>query len=92
MTPPETTLTPDWARENDQARLCFLIRLAALFHNENGSLTQLSEAIGLTKPALHVALKRGQIAPVHAVAIETLLGRPLFPRELFRPDLFVLPE
>lgn len=92
MTSPDTTLAPDWARDNDQTRLCFLIRLAALFHNENASLTQLSEAIGLSKPALHAALKRGQIAPGHAVAIETLLGRQLFPRELFRPDLFTLPE
>lgn len=92
MTSPDTALTPDWARENDATRLCFLVRLAALFHNEQGSVTQLSEAIGLTKPALHVAMKRGQIAPGHAVAIEDLLGRPLFPRELFRPDLFTLPE
>lgn len=90
MSTPSTVATPSWALDDTQARMCFLIRLAALYHNDTGSLTQLSEAIGLSKPALHVACKRGQIAPEHAVAIEKLIGRALFPRELFRPDLFLI--
>ena len=87
---------PDWAASKqtpeavDQARLAFLLRLAALYHNERGSLGALSIAIGLSEPALQMACKRGQVAPGHAVEIEKLLGRKLFPRELFRPDLFLI--
>jgi hypothetical protein len=94
----ETVPTPSWVTANetpesvDHAKLCFLLRLAALYHNEKGSLGQLSVAIGLTDPALSMLMKRGQkIAPDHAVKIERLIGRELFPRELFRPDLFLIP-
>lgn len=75
----------------DRAKLCFLVRLAALYHNDKGSVGQLSVACGLAESTLHQALKRGEIAPGHAVEIEKIVGRPLFPRELFRPDLFTLP-
>lgn len=90
--------TPAWVMAHqtpesvDRAKLCFLVRLAALYHNEKGSLGQLSVAIGLTEPALSMSVKRGQIAPGHAVEIEKLIGRSLFPRELFRPDLFLVGE
>ncbi len=76
----------------DRATLCFYIRLAALYHNDKGSVSQLSTACGLSESTLHQVLKRGEIAPGHAVEIEKLVGRTLFPRELFRPDLFVIPE
>lgn len=75
----------------DHAKLCFLVRLAALYHNEKGSLGRLSLAIGLSEPALAMACKRGQITGEVAVAIESAIGRSLFPREMFRPDLFTLP-
>lgn len=74
----------------DRAKLSFLVRLAALYHNDKGSVGQLSLAIGLSEPALSMSLKRGQIAPGHAVEIERVVGRSLFPRELFRPDLFLI--
>lgn len=76
----------------DKAKLCFIIRLAALYHNDKGSVGQLALACGLAESTLHQALKRGEIAPGHAVAIETATGRSLFPRELFRPDLFTIPQ
>lgn len=80
------------AESVDRAKLCFIIRLAALFHNEKGSVGQLSIACGLAESTLHQALKRAEIAPGHAVEIERVVGRSLFPRELFRPDLFTLPQ
>lgn len=77
----------------DHAKLCFYIRLAALYHNEKSSVSQLSSALGLSETTLHQVLKRGEpIQPTIAVEIEKLIGRSLFPRELFRPDLFVIPE
>ncbi len=88
--------TPAWVMAHqtpesvDRSKLCFLIRLAALYHNDRASVGQLSIACGLAESTLHQALKRGEIAPGHAVEIERIVGRPLFPRELFRPDLFVI--
>lgn len=81
--------TPDQA---DRRRLCYLIRLAALFHNETGSVTDLGLACGFSNSVLHMAMKRGQITGEVAVAIENTIGRELFPREMFRPDLFTLPQ
>lgn len=69
-----------------------MLRLAALYHNETGSLGDLAEALGLSNPALHMAIKRGQVSPDMAIGIESLLGRKLFPREMLRPDLFTLPQ
>jgi hypothetical protein len=76
----------------DRAKLCFIMRLAALYHNDKGSVGRLALACGLAESTFHQAMKRGEIAPGHAVEIERLVGRPLFPRELFRPDLFTLPQ
>lgn len=96
MSVAEAVPTPAWVMRHDtpervdQAKLCFLVRLAALYHNERGSLGLLSTALGLSEPALAMAIKRGQIMPGHAVEIEKLIGRDLFPRELFRPDLFLV--
>lgn len=75
----------------DRAKLCFYIRLAALYHNDKGSVGQLALACDLAESTLHQAMKRGEIAPAHAVQIEKIVGRSLFPRELFRPDLFTIP-
>lgn len=98
MSVAEAVPTPAWVGEHqspesvDRAKLCFLIRLAALYHNNKASVGQLSLACGLAESTLHQALKRGEIAGEIAVSIENAIGRSLFPRELFRPDLFTLPQ
>lgn len=97
MSVAEAVPSPAWVMQHDtpsqvdHARLCFLIRLAALYHNERGSLGLLSTAIGMSEPALAMVCKRGTITGEIAVAIEAKIGRALFPREMFRPDLFTLP-
>lgn len=94
----EAVPLPAWAAEqktpdgDNPAFLGFIVRLAALYHNERGSLSTLSNAIGLSEPALHVALKRGRLSVESAIAIEEQVGREHFPRELFRPDLFLVKE
>lgn len=94
----ETVPTPAWVMRHDtpesvdRAKLAFLLRLAALYHNATGSLTELSLALGMSDSVLHMAMKRGQITAEVAVAIEKAIGRQHFPRELFRPDLFTVAE
>lgn len=46
--------------------------------------------LGLGKNAILQAKTRGRISGKMAVQLESLLGRELFPRELFRPDLFLI--
>lgn len=78
---------PAWVSEDRRQR--FALRLAALYHNESGSLGELSEALGGSRGLLHMALKsqRGLSADL-CVKLEGVLGREQFPREFFRPDIF----
>jgi hypothetical protein len=71
------------------ARLRFYLNLAAAFHSETGSLTELSESCGLNRAHLNVCRQRGRVSPEIAVKLEDTLGRTHFPRELFN-DIFVL--
>lgn len=89
---PEWVLSQQSPELHKRARLQFCLQLAALYHNESGSIGELSKAIGRSETALHMSVKRGNVTGEIAVAIEELLGRQRFPRELFRPDLFTLPQ
>jgi hypothetical protein len=77
--------------ERGPARLCYHLNLAAAFHSESGTLTELSRALGLNETALNVARQRGRVSPRLAILIEQHLGREHFPRELFN-DIFVVAE
>jgi hypothetical protein len=77
--------------ERGPARLCYHLNLAAAFHSESGTLTELSRAIGLNETALNVARQRGRVSPKLAILIEQHLGRDYFPRELFN-DIFVVAD
>lgn len=84
--------SPAWLNDvamPDQANRRFILRLAALYHNEKGSLQELSRALDYSDNALHQAAVQNQgVTPECAIRLEGLLGRELFPRELFRPDIF----
>jgi DNA-binding XRE family transcriptional regulator len=75
---------PLWA-DTPQHRLRFALRLAALHHNEDGSLVFLADAIGVTKHAFYSALERGYTTPQMAISLELLLGEKIAPRENFCP-------
>ena len=77
--------------ERARARVAYYLNLAAAFHNKNGTLPKLSQALGLGESALSVARKRGRVSPDIAIRIETELGREHFPRELFN-EIFVVAE
>ena len=83
---------PAWV-EPDQ-RTEFAVRLAALYHNKAGSLGELSLALNgcNSRSLLHMALKSsGGLNAKTCIRLEEVLGRENFPREFFRPDIF-LPE
>ena len=79
---------PEWV--SPEQRPVFVLRLAALYHNPKGSIGSLSAALGGSRSMLHMALKSpGGISDQHCIKLEELLGREDFPREFFRPDIFV---
>lgn len=72
-----------------QRRAQFLIRLAALYYSPLGQLSDLANALEMHPTSLS---GYGEISPKLAIKIEELLGREQFPRELLRPDLFLIAE
>ncbi len=86
---------PSWLdsvpeEEKAAARIKWLLSLAALYSSESGTATALAEQLEIGNTAILQAKARGKISGELAVRLETLLGRELFPRELFRPDLFLI--
>ncbi len=67
----------------------FAVRLAAIYHNRSGSIGDLSLALGGSRTLLHMALKQNGLNADHCIKLEAVLGRDLFPREFFRPDIFI---
>lgn len=76
---------PQWAEGNRQR---FAIRMAALYHNEKGSIADLSCALGYSSATIAMQLKGPGLSKQTCLALEALLGADLFPRQWFRPDLF----
>jgi len=79
---------PAWVKPEERAE--FAVRLAALYYSMDGSLGKLSKALGGSTSMLHMAFKNPNgISPQTCIKLEELLGRDHFPREFFRPDIFV---
>ena len=80
-----------------QARL-FYIRFSALCASPDGTLAVLSTRLRRNKNYLNHLVSPGRkpepglLTYDDAIQIETMLGRENMPRELLRPDIFVLPE
>ena len=74
------------------AKLRWLLSLAAIYASRDGTATALAEALDTGNTAILQAKARGRISGEMAVKLESLLGRDLFPRELFRPDLFIVAD
>lgn len=80
---------PSWVTEENRQE--FAVRLAALYLTMGGSLNDLSQAIGRSRTYINSALSTRQgISAATCVELERVLGRELFPREFFRPDIFIV--
>lgn len=86
MTQHNSLRVPDWVKP-EQYQM-FAVRLAAVYHNEAGSIRVLSGSIG-SESMLHMALSGKGLTAQHCIDLENKLGREFFPREFFRPDIFV---
>lgn len=87
---PEPAWIAELPREQrGAAKVRFYLSLAAAWHSEAGTLTELSRTLGRHEAHLNVARKRGKVSPELAVEIESALGRENFPRELFN-DIFAV--
>ena len=88
MSLPEKFPVPGWVAPEQRAE--FALRLAALYFTMGGNLGDLSVALGGSRSLLHMALKsKGGLNAQTCIKLEELLGRETFPREFFRPDIFV---
>lgn len=88
---------PDWldslpVAEREASKVRVLLSLAAIYASPSGTAAALAHALDMRPTALLQARSRGQVSGEMAVKIEAVLGRECFPRELFRPDLFVISE
>lgn len=81
---------PSWCDEKD--RLDFLFRLAALYHNREGSLRKLADAIGRSNSYFTVTAQSGKITADAAIEIERAIGHRLFNDELIRPTTSIAAE
>lgn len=88
---PEPAWLGEIADEEDKKRAAirFRLRLAALYCSSGGDLDSLALAAGYRPGSVKV--HDGRPLPGHklATALERTLGRELFPRELFAPDIYL---
>ena len=78
---------PEWVTPEQYQR--FVVRLAALYYSKKGEISALSIGLGYSHSALHMALNGNGLNVDHCIKLEKLLGREWFPREFFRPDIFI---
>lgn len=89
---------PKWLAEiqdrerRECSRIRWLLSMACLYHTSSGRPGTLANALNMTPNAFSIIKSRGKISPETVIAIERELGREHFPREVFLPDLFSIPE
>jgi hypothetical protein len=74
--------------ERMKNRIKYLIRYAALQHNDSGSLPALAVAIGYSEESLYQAMRRGSVTPGMACALEAVLGQGIITKEQLCPETF----
>lgn len=84
---------PKWLRdlpesEQSKSRVRVCLTIACIYHSDKGRAGSLAESIGMTANAFALMKLRGEVPPKTAVELEKELGRDLFPRECFCPEIF----
>lgn len=93
---------PLWIRalpadEQELQTRIFYIKFAALCATPSGNLARLSSRLGRNSSYLSFIITPGRgpiralVTPEDCIKIETMLGREVMPRELLRPDVFLVP-
>lgn len=78
---------PAWAGD-DSGRVTYLLRLAALQHNQEASIPALAKDCGLTPESFYMAARRGSVTPGMAAAIVDVIGRGVVTKEMLCPEKF----
>lgn len=75
--------------EQEKARVRFVIQVAALYFSPGGAVSTLSKALGRHPSSLGNCISIGGPS---AIALETTVNHPLFPKEVFAPTVFAPKE
>lgn len=79
-------------KEQARARAKFLLRLAACLATPEGSITALSQRLGLHRNSLNAMLANGTMdngIPVNTIkAIEQTIGSGVIPRAILNPEIY----
>lgn len=82
---------PDWitdpsitAEERTKCELRYRLILAAAFHNKYASVSKLGKAAGFSGQHLTNCINRAELPVKVGLAIEGLVGRDIFCREMFK--------
>lgn len=78
--------------QREAALTRFHLCIAAIYADERMTAGKLARLVGMSDSGFGKVKQRGRVEADLAVKLEDLLGRTMFPRELFRPDLFTLPQ
>lgn len=79
-------------RKQARERIKFVLRQIAIMYTETGSISALSEEIGLHRNTLNAMLTSGALdkgIPVSVIkAIEEVTGKNTIPREVLNPSVY----
>lgn len=92
-----TVTFPSWIgslppKDQGRAKYRFLLQVAAILATEKGSISGLSQRIGMHKNTLNTMVTSGQMdngIPVKVIkAIEQIIGVGVLPRQLMNPTIY----
>ncbi len=69
-------------------KLKFLVMYAAIYHNENGYISELAVAAGSSRQTIWAAVNTGAMTSGLACAIESAVGKEIVPKHLLCPEKF----
>lgn len=79
-------------KDRARARVRFILRLAAILATQEGSISVLSQRIGMHKNTLNTMIAAGVMdngVPVHIIkAIEKVIGVGVIPRSVLNPEVY----
>lgn len=78
---------PKWVVD-DETRLTWLFKKAALYHDPSGGLERLCRSCGFSAPMAYRYIKLGKCSMKFAIAVEALVGSDVVTKEQLAPHAF----
>lgn len=86
---PQWATRPGTKKQRASMKLKFLIRFAALHHNEQGSVRALARDMGISEMGLVKAAQRGYLTSGMAALLEDVVGADVLSREYLTAESLV---